>query len=63
MAKFKAALDNHTHKAAIDGQRRSATRPASAARRRSSINGYFVSGAQPFPKFKKLIELALKEAK
>ena len=31
--------------------------------RRSSINGYFMSGAQPFPKFKKLIDRALAEAK
>ena len=28
-----------------------------------TINGYFVSGAQPFPQFDKLIKLALKEAK
>ena len=25
--------------------------------------GYFISGAQPFPKFKKVIDRALKEAK
>ena len=29
----------------------------------SVVNQYFVSGAQPFPAFKKVIELALKEAK
>ncbi len=28
-----------------------------------TINGYFVSGAQPFPKFKKLIDRAMNEAK
>ena len=27
------------------------------------LNGYFISGAQPFGKFKKLIDLAFKEAK
>jgi protein-disulfide isomerase len=27
------------------------------------INGYYVSGAQPFPKFKKLIDRAMAEAK
>ena len=27
------------------------------------INGYFISGAQPYPKFKKLIDRALSEAK
>ena len=26
------------------------------------INGYFINGAQPYPKFKKLIEKALDEA-
>ena len=48
---------------AIDADRRSATTPASAARPAFVINGYFVSGAQPFPKFKKLIDRALAEAK
>jgi protein-disulfide isomerase len=28
-----------------------------------TINGYFVSGAQPFQQFDKIIKLALKEAR
>ena len=62
MDKFKTALDSHAHKAAVDADDRKAGRDsASAARRRSSSNGYYMSGAQPFPKFKKLIDRALKD--
>jgi protein-disulfide isomerase len=70
MGKFKAALDGESHKAFID--------EAAAASDKAGIRGtpgfvissaktpdkgYFLSGAQPFAKFKKLIDLAIKESK
>jgi len=63
MAKFKAALDNHTHKAAIDKDKQIADAAGIRGTPGFTINGYFVSGAQPFQQFDKLIKLALKEAK
>jgi protein-disulfide isomerase len=61
MARFKSALDQRTHKAAV-------ARDVEAARQAGVggatpaflVNGYFVSGAQPFRVFDKAIKLALK---
>jgi protein-disulfide isomerase len=63
MNKFKAALDNHTNKAAIDKDKQIADAAGIRGTPGFTINGYFVSGAQPFQQFDKLIKLALKEAK
>jgi protein-disulfide isomerase len=63
MNKFKAALDNHTHKAAIDKDKQIADGAGIRGTPGFTINGYFVSGAQPFQQFDKLIKMALKEAK
>jgi protein-disulfide isomerase len=63
MNKFKAALDNHTHKAAVDKDKALADQVGIRGTPGFTINGYFVSGAQPFEAFDKLIKLALKEAK
>jgi protein-disulfide isomerase len=63
MGKFKAALDNHTHKAAIDKDKAIADAAGIRGTPGFTINGYFVSGAQPFQQFDKLIKLAFKEAK
>jgi len=63
MTKFKNALDNHTHKAEIDKDKAIADKAEIRGTPGFTINGYFVSGAQPFPQFDKLIKLALKEAK
>jgi protein-disulfide isomerase len=62
LAKFKAALDNDAHKAVIDADSKVADDAGISGTPAFVINGYFVSGAQPFPKFKKLIDRALKEA-
>ena len=37
--------------------------PESDIMRRYEINGYFVNGAQPYKEFKRVIDIALKEAK
>jgi len=63
MDKFKAAMDNHTHKAAIDADDKAGTEIGISGTPAFLINGYYISGAQPFPKFKKLIDKALAEAK
>jgi protein-disulfide isomerase len=63
MTKFKAALDNNAHKAQIDADSKTADAAGIGGTPAFVINGYFVSGAQPFAKFKKAIDLALKDAK
>ena len=60
MAKFKAALDNHTHKAVIEKDMEAAKQAGVSGTPAFTVNGYFVSGAQPFAAFNKVIKLALK---
>ncbi|MEZ4296152.1 MAG: thioredoxin domain-containing protein [Polyangiaceae bacterium] len=70
LGKFKAALDGHTHKAFVDAENSAAEKagvsgtPAAiiGTVKGSEISGYFISGAQPYGKFKKAIERALKDA-
>jgi protein-disulfide isomerase len=63
LAKFKAALDSHVHKASVDADAKAAGDAQIGGTPAFVINGYFVSGAQPAAKFKKVIEKALAEAK
>ena len=63
MDKFKAAMDNHVHKAAVDLDDKAGTEIGISGTPAFLVNGYYVSGAQPFPKFKKLIDKAMNEAK
>ena len=71
MVKFKKALDTNVHKAFVDSESATADKaqisgtPAFVVGsvEKGQINGYFISGAQPFGKFKKVIDRALKEAK
>jgi len=63
MAKFKAALDSQSHKAEVDADAKVATDNGITGTPAFVINGYFINGAQPFPKFRKIIERALAEAK
>lgn len=63
MAKFKAALDSGKHKAKLDADTKVAQAAGVNGTPAFVINGYFLSGAQPAPAFKKLIDKALKEAK
>jgi protein-disulfide isomerase len=63
MAKFKNALDNSTHKAEIDADEAAGKAAGVSGTPAFFINGYSISGAQPYPKFRKLIEKALAEAK
>ena len=63
MGKFKAALDNQTHKAVVDADKKAAQDAGIQGTPGFIINGYFINGAQPYPKFKKVIDRALAEAK
>jgi len=62
LAKFKKALDANTHKAFVDAESAVADKAGISGTPAFVINGYFISGAQPFSKFKKLIDKAMKEA-
>ena len=63
MSKWKAALDTQSHKAEVDADAKVGTDLGISGTPAFLINGYYVSGAQPFPKFKKLIDRAMSEAK
>jgi protein-disulfide isomerase len=62
MAAYKAALDGNTHKGLVDADMQAADKAGISGTPAFVINGYFISGAQPFSKFKKVINLALREA-
>jgi len=60
MEKFRAALDNNTHKALVEKDMEVAKQAGVSGTPAFTVNGYFVSGAQPFPAFNKVIKMALK---
>jgi protein-disulfide isomerase len=62
MDKFKSALDNRTHKAAVEADDKAGTEVGISGTPAFLVNGFYVSGAQPYPKFKKLIDRALNDA-
>jgi predicted DsbA family dithiol-disulfide isomerase len=68
MDKWKAALDGSTHNAEIEADKTAANAdqisgtPAFLVVAQNAKTGYFVSGAQPYGKFRKVIERALAEA-
>ncbi|MDB5216238.1 MAG: Periplasmic thiol:disulfide interchange protein DsbA [Myxococcaceae bacterium] len=57
------ALDSQTHKTAIDTDDRIGTDIGISGTPAFLINSYYLSGAQPLPKFKKLIDKALAESR
>ncbi len=63
VTKFKAALDNHTHQASVEADKKAGNDAGIQGTPAFVINGYFVNGAQPFENFKKAIDKALAEAK
>jgi protein-disulfide isomerase len=62
MGKFRKALDERTHKALVDADSKIADDADMGGTPAFVINGYFLGGAQPGAKFKKLIDRALAEA-
>ena len=61
--KFAAALDSRKHKALVEADTKVADDAGISGTPAFVINGYFISGAQPLSKFKKIVDRALKEAK
>ena len=62
MTKFKAALDNHTFKKAIDADKALAAKVGARGTPNSFVNGIKVTGARQFDAFKEIIDKQLKEA-
>ncbi len=63
MERFRAALDGHTHQAAIrEDQAAADATGAEMGTPASFINGHFVSGAQPFEAFRAVIDAELARA-
>ena len=60
MSAFAAAVDGQTHKDAIEADVKISDDAGIRGTPGFTINGYFVSGAQPLSKFKRVIDLALK---
>jgi protein-disulfide isomerase len=63
MDKWKAALDSQSHKPEVDADAKAGNDIGISGTPAFLINGYFINGAQPYPKFRKVIERALAEAK
>ncbi len=60
MARFKKALDEHTHAKHVDADMEVAKKAGVRGTPAFTINGYFLSGAQPPAAFEKIISYALK---
>ena len=63
MGAFKAALDSHAHKPAMDADLEASKKAGVNGTPAVFVNNYFIEGAQPFPAFKSAVDKALKEAK
>jgi hypothetical protein len=62
MAKFKAAMDNHTHKKDIEADSKRGSEVGANGTPTFFINGRELSGAQPFEAFKTVIDEEIKHA-
>jgi protein-disulfide isomerase len=62
-ARFRAALETRVHKGVVDADSKVADEAGITATPAFVINGYYMTGAQPFGKYKKLIDRALAEAR
>ncbi|UJR82066.1 DsbA family protein [Sandaracinus amylolyticus] len=63
MARFRRALDEHTHQAAVQADMEAVRRAGAEIGTPSFfINGRLLQGAQPFPAFQQAIDRALREA-
>ena len=58
--RFAAALDTQAHQAVIDADMKAAADAGIKGTPAFVINGYFISGAQPLAKLKKVVRLALR---
>jgi protein-disulfide isomerase len=58
MARFKKSLDDHSHAKEVAADAAAANKAGINGTPAFIINGYYLSGAQPFEAFDKLIKLA-----
>lgn len=63
LGKLRSALDQNTHESAIKADEAAANAAGVDGTPAFIINGYHVSGAQPFAKLKKVVDRALEDAK
>jgi protein-disulfide isomerase len=63
MDKWKAALDSQSLKPEVDADAKAGNQAGISGTPAFLINGYFINGAQPYAKFRKVIDRALAEAK
>jgi protein-disulfide isomerase len=63
MARFKAALDNHVHRAKVREDLDAASKAGITGTPAFVINDYYLSGAQPTPAFRRVIKRALSDLK
>lgn len=61
MQQFNDALDQHTHRASIQAEKVMSDQLGINGTPGFIIGGYFISGAQPYSKFRKVIKRALKD--
>lgn len=61
LRQFSDALDQHTHRAAVQADAALAKQIGINGTPGFVVGGYFISGAQPYTKFRKAINLALKD--
>lgn len=61
MSRFARALDGHTHKAAVDADEKATSDAGVSGTPAFFVGPYFISGAQPFAKFRKLVDRVLRE--
>ncbi|MDB4938413.1 MAG: Periplasmic thiol:disulfide interchange protein DsbA [Labilithrix sp.] len=59
--KFAKALDDRTHQAAVEADKKAANDAGINGTPAFTIGPYYLSGAQPLPKFKKLVDRVLTE--
>ena len=62
LPKFRDALDQGRHKAAVAADAKASDDAGITGTPAFVINGYYLSGAQPYARFKRLIDRALREA-
>jgi protein-disulfide isomerase len=62
MGKYRAAMEQHLYKSQIDADSKKGTEVGASGTPAFFINGQFLSGAQPFDSFKKVIDQELSKA-
>src|SRR5262249_22581311 len=61
MAKYKAAMEQHAYKQQIEADSKAGSAVGASGTPTFFINGQFLSGAQPFDSFKKVIDQELEK--